>query len=166
MKRELEDLYEDKLVKSNWKTNLKAYIWDERTVPLQTYATMVKRQVDKFESELADVPLAKKAQYYLRFVSGLPDDYVQQVRMAMPSKKADIDRALDVCIRYQGVKEGPKPTNVELGGAASFQSNSERARLSKAELDIAKMGTKLRKLESRWLDNVGDNEDYLSTEDA
>ena len=78
---------------------MKAFMWDEGKMSLQAYCARVKRYVDTFDTELAHAPEARKVQYYIRFVSGLPDDYIEQTKMSTSTKNTDVDKALDICIR-------------------------------------------------------------------
>ena len=100
LKKELQAEYEDPTIRVEWRSNLKAYVWDENEESLTTYCSKVKRYVDTFDSDLAGVPEAKRNQYYIRFLSGLPDDYQKQIKMGTSSRKQNVDRALDVCLRY------------------------------------------------------------------
>ena len=99
LKAELTTAYEDPSVRADWKTNMKAFMWDEGKMSLQAYCARVKRYVDTFDTELAHAPEARKVQYYIRFVSGLPDDYIEQTKMSTSTKNTDVDKALDICIR-------------------------------------------------------------------
>ena len=104
LKKELELAFEDASMRAEWKTNLKAYVWDEYNQSLWAYCAKVQHLVDTFETELADCPAGKKAQYFIRFVSGLPPDYVQHVKLSLPSTCNDVDKARDVCIQFQSCK--------------------------------------------------------------
>ena len=54
---------------------------------------------------MADCPAARKAQYFLRFVNGLPKDYIEYIRLGLPPKCKDVDKARDICMQFQGVKK-------------------------------------------------------------
>ena len=111
LKKDLEAAFTDPQEKANWKTDLQAYMWKEDSESLQTFCTNVKRKVDKYETELAGHTAGLRAQYYLRFVSGLPDDYKQQVKLAISANKADIDRGMEICTRFKRVKADFTPIN-------------------------------------------------------
>ena len=104
LKQNLAEKFEDPNDRFAWKNSLCAYTWDESNVPLHMYYTRVKQFVDKFEEEMKGHPTILKGQYYTRFVCGLPGDYKNQVIMALSDDDADIDQALDVCLRYQSIK--------------------------------------------------------------
>ena len=102
LKKELILAFEDPAIRANWKMDMKAYEWDEANVSLQAYCAQVQRNVDTFDRDIAETPAARAAQYYIRFLNGLPDDYVERVRM---SRKTTIEKALEICICFQSVKE-------------------------------------------------------------
>ena len=147
LKKELRQEYEDPIIRSEWKSNLSAYTWDESKESLHTYCSKVKRYVDTFDTDLADAPLARQGQYYIRFVSGLPEDYQKQIRMAMPTKKQCIDKAYDVSIRYQATKKGKQPKS-ETGAAVSFEDPSMPSRVTQNEADIIRLKNRVAKVES------------------
>ena len=66
LKDELELTYEDPAMRTEWKNNLKAYVWDEHNVSLQTYSAKVKRYVDTFETDMADCPKALRGHGQMR----------------------------------------------------------------------------------------------------
>ena len=148
LKKELEIAFEDPAIRSEWKTNAKAYMWDEANVSLQSYAAKVKRYVDTFDPDLAHCPAAKYSAYYTRFYNGLPDDYAEHVKMSMPSGKDDIDKALDICIRFQAVKRMKAQGKPEVAAAADLQDPSMPARITKNETEIVRLNNKVDKLRS------------------
>ena len=103
LKAELITAFEDPTIRAEWKTNMKAFMWDEDNMSLQAYSACVKRYVDTFDNEFATTPAAKKAQYYIRFVNGLPDDYIEQTKMVIRSN--NMDKAMDICICFQSIKK-------------------------------------------------------------
>ena len=146
LKKELRREFEDPIIRSEWKGNLRAYVWDETKETLHTYCSKVKGYVDTFEEELADGSKAKLDQYYLRFKSGLPDDYQDQIRMAMPTHKQSIEKAYDVALRYQATKKG-KTSKGELGATVSFEDPSMPARVTQNETNIIRLKNRMAKLE-------------------
>ena len=146
LKTELRQEYEDPIIRSEWKSNLKAYTWDEGKESLHTYCSKVKRYVDTFDTDLADAPVARQGQYYIRFVSGLPDDYQKQIRMAMPTKKQCIDKAHDVSIRYQATKKGKQPRS-ETAAVVSFEDPSMPSRVTQNETEIIRLKNRIAKVE-------------------
>ena len=108
LKNELELTYEDPAMRTEWKNNLEAYLWDEKRVPLWNYCAKVKRYVDTFETEMAECPAALKGQYYLRFFNGLPGDHQGQVTLSLTAKSQDVEKAMDVCLRFQSFKKNQK----------------------------------------------------------
>ena len=121
LKKELKLEYEDPIIRAEWKCNLRAYTWDESKESLHTYCSKVKQYVDSFETDLLDGSKAKLDAYFIRFISGLPNDYQDQIKMSMPTSKQCIKRAYDISLRYQSTKKGSssfKPeaaANVDLG---------------------------------------------------
>ena len=142
LKKELEQAFEDPAIRADWKTNLRAYTWDEK-IPLQAYAAKVKHYVDIFETEMAECPAAIKSQYYLRFVNGLPEDYFDQVRLNIPTNSTSIDKALDICIRWQGSKRSKSKPQTEEAAAVTFEDQTVPARMTKMEADMKKLMNKL-----------------------
>ena len=145
LKKELRREFEDPIIRSEWKGNLRAYVWDESKETLHTYCSKVKRYVDTFEDELVDGSKAKLDQYYLRFKSGLPDDYQDQVRMAMPTHKQSVEKAYDVCLRFQATKKSK--TKSEHAAAVTFEDPSMPARVTQNESNIIRLKNRLAKLE-------------------
>ena len=108
LKKELAMAFEDPSIRAEWRTNMKALMWDEHNQTLQAYCAKVMRYVDTFDKEIATTVAAKRANYYLRFVNGLPGDYNE--RVIMSSTKENIDKALAICIRFQSVKRSKTQT--------------------------------------------------------
>ena len=106
LKKELRNEFEDPIIRSEWKSNLRAYTWDEATETLHSYCSNVKGYVDTFEPDLEEGSRAKLNAYYTRFVSGLPDDYQRQIKLNVPTNKQTISRAYDICLRYQAALNG------------------------------------------------------------
>ena len=102
--KELEDAFDNSAVKQRWGTDFKAYTWDERQ-PLHVYRGNVIRYVNKYDSELRKFPKAMKKAYYRRYVSGLPDDYVDFIEQRLYDDKQTIDHALKVSQQFQISKQ-------------------------------------------------------------
>lgn len=117
--------------------------------PIHTYCSKVKRYVDTFDIELADAPQATRGRYYIRFVSGLPEDYQKQIRMAMPMSKQDVDKAYDVGLRFQATKKGKVSGKAEVGAAVSFEDPAMPARVTQNETDIIRLKNRMAKVEQR-----------------
>ena len=153
LKNELELTYEDPAMRTEWKNNLKAYVWDEKNVPLQNYCAKVKRYVDTFETEMAECPAALKGQYYLRFFNGLPEDYQGQVTLSLTAKSQDIEKAMDVCLRFQSFKKNQNKKETasprEVGAAVTFEDRSVPARITNNEMEIVRMKNWIKKLEHK-----------------
>ena len=94
--------FEDPAIKAEWKTNLRAHIWDEDMVPLQTYYTEIRRYTAKYDSG-GDGNL--EDQCYTRFVCGLPPDYQEQVKMSIDLDNPNVEKALSICTRFQLIKK-------------------------------------------------------------
>ena len=146
LKKELELAFEDGSIRAEWKTNMQAYVWDEHGQSLQAYCAKVKSLVDTFETEMADCPAAKTAAYFRRFVTGLPPDYIQHVKLSLPTTSSDVDKARDVCIQFQSCKR--LKAKSEVGANVTFQDPTVSSRVTKNETDIIRLGHKLEKLES------------------
>ena len=147
LKKELQAEFEDPTIRVEWRSNLKAYVWDENKESLTTYCSKVKRYVDTFDTDIADVPKAKKNQYYIRFFSGLPTDYQKQIKMGTSSRKQDVDRALDVCLRYHSVKKEGGDKKLDVGAAVTFQDATVPSRVTQCETDIIRLKNRLGKYE-------------------
>ena len=106
LKKELRKEFEDPIIRSEWKSNLKAYTWDKAMETLHSYCSKVKGYVDTFEPDLEEGSRAKLDAYYTRFVSGLPDDYQKQIKLNVPTNKQTISRAYDISLRYQAALNG------------------------------------------------------------
>ena len=113
LKKELDMAYEDPRSKDCWKMDPYAYRWED-DVPLQTYYSNVINRVNRYDVEIRDCPAAQKVAYYTRFLNGLPDDYRQQVYISLTTKKENIEHALEICKKFQSVKEAwhSKKTNM------------------------------------------------------
>ena len=105
LKKELTIAFDDPIIRAEWKNNPNVYMWDEYNESLNTYCSKVKRYVDTYDDDIAGIPEAVRNRYYSRFVAGLPEDYQDRVRMSISFKKQNVDRALDVCIRFQTLKK-------------------------------------------------------------
>ena len=137
----LRDEYEDPLVKAEWKNNTNALPWDEEKEPLTTYCSKIKRYVDLFDTEIADVPAAKKVQYYQRFFNGMPLDYQDQITMGLAPKKREVHRALDICIRFQIIKKNRDAAakKLEVGASVSVQDPTLPSRVTQCEHEILRL---------------------------
>ena len=118
LKAELETTFEDGSLRAEWKTNVKAYTWDEENQTLHSYCAKVKSMVDRFETEMADCPAARKAQYYLCFVNGMPDDYIDYLRLSLSPDCNSVEEARDVCIQYQLCQRNRSKKIPEVGASA------------------------------------------------
>ena len=146
LKEELEDGFEDPKFRDSWKTDPYAYKWEDG-VPLQTYYSQIIRFINKYDIEIRDHPPAQKVQYYKRFLNGLPDDYRQQVHVSLTTKKEDISRAMEICKKFQSVKEARTNQRTEIGAATTFRE-PEKDRIKKLELDMAQMDGKFDRIGS------------------
>ena len=159
LKKILRQEYEDPTIRVNWKANPKAYVWDEQKESLTTYCSKVKRYVDTFDTDIAQIPEAVQNQYYIRFFNGLPPDYQDQVRMGTTSKKQNVDRALDICIRYQAVKSG-KSKKLEVGASVTFQDATVPSRVTSCETDIIRLKNRLEKMQQEQGQSPSRNHNY------
>ena len=67
---------------------------------------------------MADCPAARKAQYYLRFVNGMPDDYIDYLRLSLSPDCNSVEEARDVCIQYQLCQRNRSKKIPEVGASA------------------------------------------------
>ena len=146
LRAELEEAFEDSDVRSEWRSNMKAYVWDE-VIPLREYKARVERYVDTFDRDIVESPDALRNMYYSRFVNGLPYDYNEFVVLGLSSKKADIDKALEACLRFQSSKK-KRNGKSELGASASFNDTTVSARVTQNETGILRLEERLRKMKA------------------
>ena len=143
LKAELELTFEDPTMRTEWRNNLKAHKWDEYNVPLKSYCAKVKRNVDTFDSKIAECPKALKAQYYLRFFSDLPEDYQDQATLNLTAGYQDIDKAMEVCLRFQSFKKNQKEV---VTAAVMTDHPSISSRVNTNKMELACMKDQLKKL--------------------
>ena len=145
LKKELIRAFEDPKVRAEWKTNMRAYVWNEAEISLQAYCAKVQRFVDTFDNDIAETPAAKAAQYYVRFINGLPDDYIEAVKM---SRKTTIEKAMEVCVLFQGVKENRTKAKTRTESASSVKFEDETpSRVTKNETDIKRLMNRMKEVE-------------------
>ena len=65
LKVELTEAFEDPTMREEWRSNFKAYKWDEENTSLQTYCANVQRYVDAYDTHLTKTPVAQQQQYYI-----------------------------------------------------------------------------------------------------
>lgn len=148
LKKDLTEAFEDPFIREQWKSDPYCFKWDPKTMSLQTYCAKVQRYVDTFQSELANSPEALKEAYYLRFLHGLDDDYQEYIRLSKGRRKMDINVALEMCITFQSVlkmreKKGKTETKNEVGASVTWQDQTVSSRVTKNEIDIKRMDSKL-----------------------
>ena len=114
LKKELIIAFDDPIIRAEWKNNPQVYTWDEHMEPLNLYCSKVKRYVDTYDDDIAGAPEAVRNQYYFRFVAGLPGDYQDRVKMGTSFRKQSVDRALDICIRFQSLKKSKEGKKLEV----------------------------------------------------
>ena len=162
--KELEEAFDDPEVKQRWSTDLKAYVWDEKS-PLHVYKGNVMRYVNKFDSEIRGCGKALRKAYYSRFVGGMPDDFVNFIETALYDDKRTIDRALKVAQQFQIVKKraaGKAGATKETAAAGvAFHDNYGSERIQALEQNIAKLTT-----ETNTLRNKVTSSDQHLTKDA
>ena len=144
LRAELEEAFEDSDVRAEWRCNMRAYVWDE-ILPLREYKARVERYVDTFDKVIAESPAALQNLYYSRFVNGLPEDYNNFIVLGLNSKKADINKALEACLRFQSSKK-KQTGKSEVGASASFNDTTVSARVTQNETGILRLEEKLRKM--------------------
>ena len=94
---------------------------------------------------MAECPAAKKAQYHLRFVNGLPDDYVEHIKLSLPPKCLDVDKARDVCMQFQSCKRA-RAKKTDVGAAVTFQDRTVAARLTQNETELVRLKEQIKHL--------------------
>ena len=95
---------------------------------------------------MATCPAAKKAAYFLRFVSGLPSDYIQHVKLALPANSNNVDKARDVCMQFQSCKRLQTEGKAEVGASVSLQAPTFELKMRRNEMEIARLQKELRHL--------------------
>ena len=150
LRAELEEAFEDTEVRSHWKSDMKAYTWDE-SQPLRVYRAKVERYVDTFDKDIGDNPTSRGSMYYTRFVNGLPDDYSEYIMLSMPAKCTDIGKALEACLRFQNIKKrkAEKAGKAEVGASASFNDPTVSARVTQNETGILRLEEKVRTIQKQ-----------------
>ena len=139
LKRELAAEYDDPMIRIEWQSNTVAYKWDENKESLTTYCSKIKRYVDTYDEDIAGVPRAVRNAYHNRFVAGLYEDYQKQIKMGMSSKKKDIDKALDIAVRFHAIKKEKALEKPEVGATVTFQDPSMTSRVSQNEKNIVRI---------------------------
>ena len=104
--------------------------------------------VDSFETEMVDCLPAKKAQYYLRFVNGLPEDYVEHVKLSLPPKCNDVDKAREVCIQFQSCKRTRTHNKAEVNASALLPHSSIPSRIDQNEADLSWLSDEIKQLKA------------------
>ena len=136
LKKELEEKFEDPAICGEWRTNPEALMWDEGKESLQAFAARVKRKVNTYDAEFAVTEAAKANNYFMRFMSGMPDDYVQHLHLNLPTESRRIEEALEICICFQAYKSATSTTKTEIGAAIALRDPIMPSHVTKAETDI------------------------------
>ena len=156
---ELEEAFDDPSIRQRWATDFRAYTWDEK-IPLHVYKCNVMHFVNKFETEICRIPEARKKAYFTRFVSGLPDDYIDFIEQKLYGNKRTIDHALKVSQQLKTIKDRNAGTRGEIAGATLSHENYENERIMALEQEIAKLKTRYRSPENNRNDKPGEGYDY------
>ena len=125
----------------------KSLMWDEENESLQSFSTKVKRMVNINDAEFAVTDAAKANNYCTRFINGMPDDYIQNLNLNMPSKNQRLEKALEICVRFQAYKRSATPTRGEVGASVTFQEPTMPFRVVKAKRDIRHLSNRLGAME-------------------
>ena len=96
----------------------------------------------------------------MRFVNGLPEDYMQQVTLNIPTNNTSIEKALDICIRWQSYKNGK--FKKEVAAAITFGDQSMPSRVTKMEADVQRLMNKFKNKDS----NQSTTQDSISGSDS
>ena len=147
LKKELEDKFEDPAVRKEWRSNPKALMWDEYGETLQSFLAKVKRKVNTYDSDIATTDEARAANYNTRFVNGMPEDYINHLNLNMPTKKQKVEKALEICVRFQAFKKSKNQGKAEVGASVAFQDPTMPSRVTKTEMDIIRLGNRLKAVE-------------------
>ena len=144
LKKELEDKFEDPAIRKEWRDNPKALMWDESKESLHAFAAKVKRKVNTYDAELAHTDKARMANYVSRFTSGMPDDYITHLGYNMPTKGQKLEKALEICVRYQTGKAAAKRAALntqknEVGASAAFQDPTMPSRVTQNEHELVRL---------------------------
>ena len=147
LKKELEDKFEDPAIRKEWRTNPRALMWDEQGESLQSFLARVKRKVNTYDADIAKTEEAKAVLYATRFMNGMPDDYINHLNLNMPSKNQKVEKALEICVRFQSFKKGENTTKSEVGASVAFQDPTMPSRVTKTEMDIIRLANRLKAVE-------------------
>ena len=147
LKKELEEKFEDPAIRKEWKSNPKALMWDEYGETLQSFLAKVKRKVNTYDSDIAKTEESRAALYTARFTSGMPDDYISNLSLNMPTKKQKVEKALEICVRFQAYKKSNGQSKPEVGASVAFQDPTMPSRVTKTEMDIIRLGNRLKAME-------------------
>ena len=145
LKKELEEKFEDPAVRKEWRSNPKALMWKEDHESLQAFAAKVKRKVNTYDAEFADSEAGKAALYCTRFINGMPDDYIKHINLNMPTKNQKLEKALEICVRFQSYKKTTQQSQPEIGAAS--QDLTTPHRVTKSEMDIIRLGNRIKAIE-------------------
>ena len=147
LKKELEEKFEDPAIRKEWRSNPKALLWDEHGETLQSFLAKVKRKVNTYDSDIAKTEESRKALYTTRFTNGMPDDYISHLNLNMPTKRQTVEKALEICVRFQAYKKGGNQGKSEVGASVAFQDPTMPSRVTKTEMDIIRLGNRLKAME-------------------
>ena len=147
LKKELEEKFEDPAIRKEWRSNPKALMWNEHGETLQSFLAKVKRKVNTYDSDIAKTEEARAALYTTRFTNGMPDDYINHLNLNMPTKKQKVEKALEICVRFQAYKKGNSQSKSEVGASVAFQDPTMPSRVTKTEMDIIRLGNRLKAME-------------------
>ena len=115
--------------------------------------------VNKFETEICRIPEARKKAYFTRFVSGLPDDYIDFIEQKLYGNKRTVEHALKVSQQFKTIKDRNAGTSGEVAGAAYFHGNYGNERIVALEQEIARLKTRYGSPEESN-NNPGEGYDY------
>ena len=65
----------------------------------------------------------------------------------MPSKNPKVEKALEICVRFQSFKKGDNSNKPEVGASVAFQDPTMPSRVTKTEMDIIRLSNRLKAVE-------------------
>ena len=160
LRADLEDRFDDPVVRENWRSDLECYQWDPERVPLQVFYANVIRLCDKYDPHYRESPKLRQNNYYDRFRNGLPEKYKSHLILSMSAKGGvKDDKDLELAVRIVGAYhlnkkrqeklEDKKKHSSDIAGAFAQRDTIPTERVSAHDRDLAEQKVLMKQLSSR-----------------